>query len=160
MVTTTSTMFLYFEVGENYVEAVEPALSNNGGCSFFFVICSLLGLFFIASPLLQVFSDVDSSANATLTPQQYRQWAALSAMFTLFTRSALLEEQALLEAMSEEDRAATLAAMSAEHRAAALGAISALAAMTAMSAEDRTATIAACWRDSRSSSRVVTPLML
>ena len=45
MFTTTSTMFIYLAVGENYVESVEPALSNHGAYALFFVICSLLGPF-------------------------------------------------------------------------------------------------------------------
>jgi hypothetical protein len=85
-------MFIYLAVGENYVESVEPALSNHGAYALFFVICSLLGLFFITSLFLQVFTDAYSSTKGVLTPQQYRRWAALAVTYALYTHSTRVEK--------------------------------------------------------------------
>ena len=50
-------MFIYLSNGENFVEAVEPAVDVNGAYALFFVVASLLGLFFVSSLLIQIFSE-------------------------------------------------------------------------------------------------------
>ena len=52
------TMFIYLASGENYVEAVSTAYSQDLWNAIFFVSCSLIGLFFITSLFIEAFSGL------------------------------------------------------------------------------------------------------
>ena len=52
-----TTMYIYLSTGENFVEAVEPAIEIQVTYALLFTACSLLGLFFISSLLIEIFAD-------------------------------------------------------------------------------------------------------
>lgn len=78
-------MFIYLTTGENFVEAVSPALEIHPAYGLVFFACSLMGLFFISSLLIEVFAQawkkskevcVAACALLSLCPSRYSGCAA------------------------------------------------------------------------------------
>ena len=69
---------LIFLIGGNYVDAAQPALVIHGAHAFYFIVCALVGMFFVTSLLIQIFSDSYGSEAGTFTAERRQQWAALT----------------------------------------------------------------------------------
>ena len=76
------------------LQVVDPALEAHGAFALLFIICSLIGMFFITALLIQIFTQTYSqAASTTFTLTRIHHWSALVPVFAMLESTESIKQQ-------------------------------------------------------------------